>query len=116
LHGLAVFERYAAGLGIDLHHLAVVVDIGAARLQPAGQPGGDLAAMQRATFRREEGIAEGAGFKERPALYRSGRFDRLEGESAAGGPVAKVNGLVARRARNADEAARIEMVVAEIGP
>ena len=35
--------------------------------QPAGDAGGNLAAMQRTALRREEGVAEGAAAQERPA-------------------------------------------------
>ncbi len=72
--------------------------------------------MQRAAFGRKIGVTKGAGLEERPAFDRSCRFEQFEGKVALLQPFAIFLRFVAGFARDAEKAARIEMIFAEIGP
>jgi hypothetical protein len=72
--------------------------------------------MQRAALGREERVAEASGFQEGPAFDSRLRLKHVERVAAGGKPVATLLGPVARLPRDADEAAPIEMALAEIAP
>ncbi len=105
-----------AVLGVNLRDPAVFIDIGAVGAQPPGEPGGDLAAMQRAAFRREIGVAKRVGLQERVSRDGNLRLEQLERIAPFLQPLAIVLGLVPRLALNAQAAARIEMAFTEVGP
>src|SRR5690606_19748687 len=62
------------------------------------------------------GVAEGAGLQETPPLCGGVRRQHVDRPAAGLHALAILFSLVARLPRNADEAARIEMVFAEISP
>ncbi len=85
---------------------------------PAAPPaaGAGAPAMQRAAFRREIGVAKRVGLQERVSRDGNLRLEQLERIAPFLQPLAIVLGLVPRLARNAQEAARIEMAFTEVGP